>query len=197
MSRHGYAGTSIRMIAAELGASPASIFNLFSSKQEILNEVIIWCIAPLLVFYKKLMELGLSPEVAMYKSIYEDVMAMAKAEQDVPAIFYLPELRQPEFAPASDIRAKATAHYQRLIKAGQKQGVFTKLPAVFSAEQIFQLTETSILASEQALKLSPKQQATATATFCLRGLLNDASRLDEIAEEAGRIDLVINTVKRP
>ncbi len=189
IARDGYAGTSIRKIAAELKAAPASVFNLFPTKDALLNELLGFAAAPSMVFYEELTKLNLSPEVALFKSIMEEVTAVASADRDFPAIFYLPELAKPGFEPAQATRATMVAHYRSLIEAGRQAGSFLcELPAL-SAEQVFQLTETSIIAQAVAAETPPHVGARATARFCLRGLLTDPEKLDKIEEAADQISL--------
>ncbi len=185
----GFAGSSIRKIAAELKAAPASVFNLFPTKDVLLNELLGFAAAPSMVFYSELTKLNLPPEVALFKSIMEEVIAVASADRDFPAIFYLPELSKPGFEPAQETRATMVAHYRSLIEAGERTGHFqVELPAL-SAEQIFQLTETSIIAQEVAAVTPPEVAARTTARFCLRGLLINPAELDAIELAADQVSL--------
>lgn len=189
IAQDGYAGASIRKIAAELKAAPASVFNLFPTKDVLLNELLGFAAAPSMTFYAELGKLTLSPEVALFKSIMEEVIAVASADRDFPAIFYLPELAKPGFEPAQETRANMVEHYRSLIEAGQETGALRcELPAL-SAEQVFQLTETSIIAQEVAAVTPPETAARATARFCLRGLLVNPADLDAIEQAANQVSL--------
>lgn len=187
IAEHGFAGTSIRMMATALDASPASLFNLFGSKDGLLNELIAYAAQASLSFYDELKAFDAEPDVLLYKSIYEEVIAVASADQDYVGIFYLPELRKPEFSSAQAIRTTMVAHYASLIekctlKVDQSQ---------LAAEQVFQLTETSILAPQLAVELSPEVQARATADFCFRAMQCDEVKLKSVRKAAGKIDLRI------
>ncbi len=189
IARDGYAGTSIRKIAAELKAAPASVFNLFPTKDALLNELLGFAAAPSMVFYEELNKLNLPPEVALFKSVMEEATAVASADRDFPAIFYLPELAKPGFEPAQATRASMVAHYRGLIDAGQEAGTFQCEHPALSAEQMFQLTETSIIAQAVATETQPEMSARATARFCLRGVLADPSTLNGIEDAADQIAL--------
>ncbi len=189
IAKDGYAGASIRKIAAELKAAPASVFNLFPTKDVLLNELLGFAAAPSMVFYRDLDKLDLSPDVALFKSIMEEVIAVASADRDFPAIFYLPELAKPGFEPAQETRATMVAHYRSLIEAGQQAGLFSVDVPALSAEQVFQLTETSIIAQQVAAVTPPEIAARATARFCLRGLLADPAKLDTIEQAADQVPL--------
>lgn len=197
IARHGYGGTSIRMIAAALEASPASLFHLFETKADLLNDMIAFAAGPSLAFYAMVRDLGAPPDVALYKSIYEEVRWVASADQAQASLFYLPELRQPDFAPAQQVRAGLVGHFSGLIEEGCALGLLTAAHPTLAAEQVFQLTETSILAPDIAADLSAEAQAAAAADLCLRGMLVETQRLDAIRAEAGAISFGHQDAPKP
>lgn len=190
-AQHGFAGTGIRMIANALDASPASLFNLFGSKDQLLIELITFAAQPSFNFYNKLKNVDAPAEVKLYKSIFEEVVLVASAERDHAAVFYLPELRKPEFQPAQEIRQRMISHYEGLISQSVKEGKTVTRHASLVAEQVFQLTETTILAGASVRKIHPKKMAAWTATFCLRSLLVDIDSLEEIEQRALALKLKI------
>lgn len=191
IAQHGFAGTSIRMMATALEASPASLFNLFGSKDGILNELIAYAAQGSFAFYEALSEIDATPEVLLYKSIYEEVIAVASADRDYVGIFYLPELRKPEFRSAQAVRAKMISHYAELIEKCARGGVLDVGNVQLQAEQVFQLTETSILAPSLADVLSSADQARQTSEFCMRAMGCSETELRSIAKAATKIDLQI------
>ena len=191
IAEHGFAGTSIRMMATALDASPASLFNLFGSKNGLLNELISYAAQASLCFYEELKTVEVEPEVMLYKSIYEEVIAVASADRDYVGIFYLPELRKPEFSSAQAIRTRMVAHYAGLIDACLAKSTLKADQSQLAAEQVFQLTETSILAPDLAGELSPEDQARVTADFCFRAMQCDEVKLQRVRKAADKIDLRI------
>lgn len=190
-AEHGFAGTGIRIIANALDASPASLFNLFGSKDELLIELITFAAQPSFDFYDKLKNVDAPAEVKLFKSIYEEVVVVASAERDHAAVFYLPELRKPEFKPAQEIRMRMISHYEELISQSAQEGNTVTSHADLVAEQVFQLTETSILAGSSVKKIHPKKMAAWTASFCLRSLLVDTDSLEGIEKQALALKLKI------
>ncbi len=191
IARHGFAGASIRMLAAELDAAPASLFNLFASKDALLDELIAYAAAPSLAFYAALQAAGAAPGPTLYRTIYEEVALVASIDPDYPALFYLPELRQPQFVAARQARRDMTRHYLQLIEQGVATGEFLCDSPPLAAEQMLQLTETSLLAGEEVRATPPDVQARATARLCLRSLLADPGRLAAVETAADRIGLGI------
>ena len=184
IAEHGYAGTSVRMIAQAAGASPASLFNLFASKDELLNALIAYLAQPSLAFYREVETAGARPAAALYRMVHEETALVASVEQAFVAVFLLPELRQPQFAPARAVRRELTGYYERRIAEGVADGSLVCDQPALAAEQLFQLTETSLIMDTP---LAPQAQARATARLCLRGLLADPDRLETVEAEAAAI----------
>ena len=197
MAQNGFSGTSIRMIADQLGAGPASIFNLFNSKDQILNDLIEWGLAPSFAFHQQILQRHDPPAVALFKSIYEEALVVASLDQDYPAVFYLPELRRPGFERAAAARLQMIAHYRLLIEAGIKAGLFVDETASLMAEQCFQLTETTVLAADKVSAMAPQVFAQSAARFCLRALLLRPQLLPEIEAAAAVIPLTIDMHETP
>ena len=192
IAQRGYSGASIRMIAQELNASAASIFHLFKTKAELLNGLIAFAAQPSLAFYANLRQLNLPPDSALFKSIYEETLLVASADRDFASLFYLPELRREEFAAAQSVRNDLVNHYKSLLRGAKKDGLIKLHHVDLAAEQIFQLSETSIVASNAVDCIAPEDQAMATARFVLAGLLAQPDRLAEVEKAARTIDLTIN-----
>lgn len=187
IAEHGFAGTGIRLMAKELGASPASLFHLFGSKDGLLDELIAFAAAPSIAFHDRMRSLDVPPAVALYRSVHEETRTVAAADRDHAALFYLPELRKPQFAAAQAVRARMVGFYRELIDAGTRSSALRPTDPALAAEQVFQLTETSIIAASTAVGLGAEAQATAAADFCLRALLSDPDALPRIATEASAL----------
>ena len=110
---------------------------------------------------------------------------MATESRELTSIFYLPELRQPAFKEAQWQRSRLIAFGETQIKKGIETGKFRSLNTVLTAEQIFQLTETNLIALQPDKLGSPLEQATETTDFIMRGILLKPSRLNSIARKAG------------
>lgn len=192
IARDGFAGTSIRKLASELGVTTASVLHLFKTKEDILNRLICFAAAPSLAFYERMQARSESAKVLLYKSLYEETLLVASAAKEFPALFYLPELSKPAFAPAQAVRRTMIRHYESLIKRGQERDEFESLNPSLTAEQFFQLTETSILAGAAANRLSPAEQAEATASLCLRAILKKKRSIESIVRNAAKLDDQIN-----
>ncbi|MBV1906862.1 MAG: TetR/AcrR family transcriptional regulator [Pseudomonadales bacterium] len=189
IAQRGYAGTSLRMIAEKLGVQAPSILNLFKTKDRILIDLVVHLSRYSLNFYQALEEQGLASEVMIYKMVYEECRVLSiEKNREITSIFYLPELRQPHFKEAQSQRAQMISHYKKQLDKGIGEGIFRALNSAMSAEQIFQLTETNLIALHTDSFGSPEQQARETACFVMRGILAKPEQLDNIAQRAKDCD---------
>ena len=189
ITEHGYAGTSLRMIADALDTSAPAIAQRFGNKAELLNELVTAMADVSIRFHKSLGELGLPADIRLYKMIHAEVMALASARHAPISVFYLPELRQAEFAPAQQARASMMQFYLEVIEEGIDAGLFQSPSAVVSAEQVFQLTETIIIAQDRSTMGEPAALAKQTADFVLRGLLKKPANAEKVSQKAEEIAL--------
>ncbi|MBL6690941.1 MAG: TetR/AcrR family transcriptional regulator [Pseudomonadales bacterium] len=189
ITEYGYAGTSLRMVAEALGTSAPAIAQRFGNKAELLNELVTMMSDVSVRFHAGLEEMNLRPDVRLYKMVHSEVLALAGAEHAPISVFYLPELRRPEFKAAQEARAKMMRFYFDAIGEGIESGVFHPVRVVIAAEQVFQLTETIIIAQDRSTLGEPAQLAEQTADFVLRGLLAKPGRAESVRLAAGKIDL--------
>ena len=119
-------------------------------------------------------------------------MAVASTNESLMAIFYLPELRQWEFREALAIRQQMIGYYRSTIIDGIEQGVFHNVNPSSTAEQVFQVTETAIIATDRSTLGTPQLLADNTADLVLRGLLKRPESLDEIASTSQQLRLNIS-----
>ena len=186
---HGYAGTSLRMIAEALGTSAPAISQRFGSKVQLLNELVAMMASVSIRFHETLADLELPADVRLYRMVYSEVMALAGADHAPVSLFYLPELKQPGFEAARESRLGMMRFYRDVIEQGMENGIFHRMSLSVAVEQAFQLTETIIVASDRHSLGSPGELASHTAMFVLRGFLVRPSSLNRIRAASERIDL--------
>lgn len=81
ITKFGDAGASLRNIGDELDVSAPSILNMFKTKAQLLNKLIVALASLTLSFHRRLERENLSAEVALYKMICEEVVSVAGAYQ--------------------------------------------------------------------------------------------------------------------
>ncbi len=191
VASRGYAGTSLRAIAGELGVSPASIFNLYESKAALVNALVIAGLEPAVTFYERLNQSDAEPTVRLYRSLFEDTLAVRSVELAYSSLLYMPELALPEFTQARNYRARLVGHYLTLLEEGIAAGDFECSAPGLAAEQLLQVTETVILPGSEIRSLDPRGCARATAQFGLRAVLADVAQLPAIEVAADTLNISI------
>jgi len=189
IATHGYVGASLRMIAEPLDARAPSISRMFGSKRHLLIELVKSLSLPSIRYHEQLAQMSLPPAPRLFKMVHGEVMAVASTNESLMAIFYLPELRQREFREALAVRQQMIGYYRSTIIDGIEQGVFHNVNPSSTAEQVFQVTETAIIATDRSTLGTPQLLADNTADLVLRGLLKRPESLEEIASTSQQLRL--------
>ncbi|WP_112468937.1 TetR/AcrR family transcriptional regulator [Streptomyces triticisoli] len=122
----GYAETTVRDIADEAGILSGSLYHHFSSKEAMLDEILRGFLEQLLERFTAIEKEGESP-----KGIFDELIAYSFATihaQPYAVALYQNEsaalARQPGFAYVDEIGKKNEELWLRVLRAGQKSGVF-------------------------------------------------------------------------
>ncbi|MEU6658807.1 TetR/AcrR family transcriptional regulator [Streptomyces sp. NPDC046821] len=125
-ARRGYAETTVRDIADEAGILSGSLYHHFSSKEEMLDEILRDFLDPLLERFIAIEAEGTHPEEVLDELIRHSFAAIHASP--VAVALYQNELtmlhRQPAFEHVGEIGDKIEKIWLSVLKAGQKSGVF-------------------------------------------------------------------------
>jgi AcrR family transcriptional regulator len=189
IAERGFGDTSIRMISNKLNANASSVFHHFPAKDSILDELVSELFRAERAFVQQVMEMDLSPDVALYKLIYEDLLVGAKDNLVVQRIFLLPDLRSGRFPLAAEHWNELVSAYAGTIGIGQKRGLFIRCDRRAAAEGLFNLLSTPLVGFDTGPRPSARVLASTLASIGVRGLLIDTSRLDAVVLEAESVAL--------
>lgn len=122
---NGYAGTSIDMIAAQLGVTKPFIYYRFESKADLLTEVFAQAEERVGRKTQDILASSLRPE-QKYRAIAEEFAETACSHWKMLAVFYTEERHLPErkLAHHRRIRAEWERNIRGLLEQGKKAGVF-------------------------------------------------------------------------
>lgn len=189
---NGFAGTSIRLIANELGVFNASIHYHFPTKESILDAIFSNWFDTEANYFRKINSIDAPPEVKLYRLIYEDVFFVASQQLGPQRMFLLPELREKNFPEAFAGWKYICNSYSSLIQQGIREGALLPVNDRTIGEHFFNLSST-VLASLTPEEFGPpEEQASIAADFGIRGILVDVTKLDEIKKDALSIPLNLN-----
>ena len=166
-SGHGYGAATTRQIADAVGVRQASIYYHFSNKQEILAELLADTVRPSLEYSEKLALSGEPALVQLYALARFDVRLLGGGRWNIGALYSMPELQAPEFAPFRAERAMLRAAYGDLISAACAEGAVAVEDPGVVAELAFALAE-SVISMRAAGRTPPAELPDLVAAGVLR-----------------------------
>ncbi len=143
-SEQGYGAATTRQIADAVGVRQASIYYHFNNKQEILAELLADTVRPSLDFSQRLANSGEAPLVQLYALASFDVKLLGGSRWNIGALYSMPELLAPEFAPFRAERATLRGAYGERIASASAEGVVTVEDEAVATELAFALAECVI-----------------------------------------------------
>jgi AcrR family transcriptional regulator len=183
-SEQGYAATSTRAIAVSVGIKQASLYYHFSSKEQILAELLVTTVLPSLEVAAVLADSPEPTQARLWALAAFDVRLLCSGRWNLGALYLLPELRSPNLAPFYTQRQRLRAGYGALIGEGIQQGCFTVDDGDVATDLVFGLVESVVLVRQDRGALDPEQFAPTIADGCLR-LLSCTGRSLSTAHRRG------------
>ncbi|WP_227985013.1 TetR/AcrR family transcriptional regulator [Nocardia spumae] len=94
---HGFAGTSTRMIATAVGIQQSTIYHYFSTKEEILDNLLTRTVIAPAALAESLMRQPESAAVRLYAMVRYDCRQLLTGQWNLGALFNLPESNRTKF----------------------------------------------------------------------------------------------------
>ncbi|WP_405594210.1 helix-turn-helix domain-containing protein [Streptomyces sp. NBC_01092] len=166
---HGIAATSTRMIAERVGIRQASLYYHFTTKDEILAELLATSVRPSLEMVERIQAWvpeRVSAAAALYAVAATDVRTLSRTPYNIGTLYLLPEVLAERFDAFRADRAQLQESYGSLGAAAATEGVARSLPPERIGELLIQLVEVVI-----QIRRSREPEAADTdaiASSCLR-----------------------------
>ena len=175
----GYAATSTRMIADAVGVRQASLYYHFTSKEELLEELLAGTVRPSLAFAAALDEAP-TAEAGLFSLAAYDTAVLCGGRWNLGALYLLPEVKGERFEHFRTERTQLRAAYVALIRTlvGPSEA------ADDLADLVFGLVESVITIRSEREVVDVDAMAQRVAVGCLRLVGVPASRIAEL--KAGR-----------
>jgi AcrR family transcriptional regulator len=183
-SEQGYAATSTRAIALSVGIKQASLYYHFSSKEQILAELLVTTVVPSLDVAAVLADSPEPIEARLWALAAFDVRLLCSGRWNIGALYLLPELRLPNLAPFFTQRQNLRDAYRALIVDGIGQGCFTVEDGDLATDLVFGLIESVVLVRQDRGDLDPDLFSQTVADGCLR-LVSASGRRLGVARKRG------------
>lgn len=187
-SQNGYAATSTRAVALAVGIKQASLYYHFPSKEAVLAELLSGTVAPSLAAATALDALPGRAAARLHALASFDVRLLCSGRWNLAALYLLPELRQPRFAPFQEDRSRLRAAYGRLVVAAGAEGDLRGEDAGLATDLVFGLVESVIsVRGDRGHGADLGDLVDGVPTACLRMLGLPGNRLAAVVRESARM----------
>jgi AcrR family transcriptional regulator len=179
-AKQGYHRTSTREIAAAVGIRQPSLFYHFASKTEIMRVLLHAAIDGAVAAVREQLDLEGPPAQRLHRYIVQDLVTLCESPYDLAGTTTQAVLGDPDFAEAAERMQHLFDARTRLIQQGIADGAFVPVSAEFASRAIEWVIEG--LSTEIGSDTPPDLDTVArdVADYCLRALLVDCTRLEEI-----------------
>ncbi|MCV7202172.1 TetR family transcriptional regulator [Mycolicibacterium peregrinum] len=174
-TNHGYASTSTRRIADEVGVRQASLYHHFATKDDILDALLAGTVDEALRLGAELLDGAGTAAQRLHILAVADARQLCAGRWNLGALYLLPELRTDRFAPFRQRRAELREVYRRLSEAviAECEGP----PA--AADLPFRLVESVVNSRSDEVEGTPAQPwVIAEAALRILGFDGDFSPLE-------------------
>lgn len=182
-SRAGYAGTSTRAIAEQVGLRQPSMFHYFRTKEDLLAELLENLITPTTEFLVNLDELDAAPAIKLYALTFSDVLNMASSDTNMTTLQFLNDARTERFDRFWALRTQLFDGYARFISHGLKSAAFVCRDEVIARSVVFGIAD-SVALWEDADSFEPNEISIEVADAVLLFLLADKAAVETVRTEA-------------
>jgi AcrR family transcriptional regulator len=191
----GFAATTTRAITDAVGVQQGALYYHFSSKDAILAELLRRVIARPLAYSRKLLSMEGMPASTRLASLARfDAHELLIADFNIGSLFFLPEIRRPEFAQFRTQRSELRSAYLRLILDAIQEDALPPLPIpegrgvnqvpLYLVDAAFGLVESVIAIREDRTVTDAETIASTVQASVLRLLGYDQEKVRGILQDA-------------
>ncbi len=183
-SARGFAGTSTRDIASAVGIRQPSVYSHFTSKHAIAEELLRRDLTAGIEALTQCCADGGDAAVELYRYLLWEVAYVRDTPLDLRAL-YLGELLQlPQFEEGRRLNAEYEALLGGIIARGIDRAEFGGVDVAFAVRAVDAIILEAIRGSAQHRPHRILDEPDMVATFVVRSLLRDTSRMDAVRADA-------------
>ena len=175
-SEQGYAATSTRAIAMAVGIRQASLYYHFTTKEQIVSELLEDTVVPSLGAAAALAASSEPVEARLWALAAFDVRRLCSGRWNLGALHLMPELRSARFAGFHQQRQQVRSAYGELITTGCAGSAFTCDDVTLAADLVLGLVESVVPVRAGRGRLDASTVPPTIADGCLRLLALPARR---------------------
>jgi AcrR family transcriptional regulator len=179
----GYHATTTRQIADVVGIRQPSLFHHFPSKRAIMQALLTFDLDAF-SFVESLAASSEPPADRLYQYVRVDVELVSTSPYDLSGLYTEEVMGDPLFAPWDARGQHIHEAVEQIVKDGIASGDFVRMDTVLVREGIYGLLLRLMMLYSGGRALPPPGLGDEVATFVLRGLLVDATKLADIRARA-------------
>lgn len=130
-ARRGYFGTSTRDIARSVGIRQPSLFHHFSTKLEIMEELLRYDLQWAVETAEKWAASSLTAGERLYHYIYEDMQHVIRSPYSIQGLYSNEMMEDPRFAYWHDLRSRLREAVRKMIRDGIQSYEFVYIDPIF------------------------------------------------------------------
>jgi len=180
----GYHATTTREIARAVGIRQPSLFHHFASKREIMQALLSYDLDEFSFVQALAAEEG-PASVRLYRYLRDDVALVARSPYNLSGLYTDEVMGDPDFASWSRRSDEITAAVERIVRDGVDSREFVPVDPVLVREAIAGILLRTLMTYSGGRPQPAATLGDEIASFVLRALLADPSRLAEVRRAAG------------
>ena len=187
-AERGFAGTTTRDIAQQVGIRQPSLFYHFKRKDDILRAIINDAAAPWLDYSVRLDRKPGTAAAKLYSLMRFDFTYLMTEPYQIGKLMVLPEIRAGTFRKETErLRKRIIKAYRKLIKLGIAEGDFVVADVTVATHTVFGMGEALWSWYRPGRSRSPARTAEQIADLAMRALLARPSQLTSIKRGASKL----------
>jgi AcrR family transcriptional regulator len=183
----GYHATTTREIARTVGIRQPSLFHHFASKREIMQALLSYDLDAFSFVEVLAAEEG-PAAVRLYRYLRDDVALVSRSPYNLSGLYTDEVMGDPDFAPWSQRSDQITAAIERIVRDGIDSGEFLSIDPVLVREAISGILLRTLMTYSGGRPQPAPALGDEIASFVLRAILADPSRLSEVRQAAAEAE---------
>ncbi len=187
-AERGFAGTTTRDIANEVGIRQPSLFYHFKRKDDILQAIIDGAATPWLDYSVRLDKQPGTAAAKLYTLMRFDFEYLMTEPYRVGQLMVLPEIRAGAFRDETErLRRRIVGAYRKLIKQGIAEGDFDVADVTVATHTVFGMGEALWSWYRPSRSRPPARTAEQIADLAMRSILARPGKLPSIKRAAAKL----------
>jgi AcrR family transcriptional regulator len=183
----GYHATTTREIARAVGIRQPSLFHHFASKREIMQALLSYDLDEF-AFVEAIAAHSGPAGARLYRYLRDDVALVTQSPYNLSGLYTDEVMGDPDFAPWSRRSEEIHGAVEKIVRDGVACGEFVDMDPALVREAISGILLRTLMVYSGGRPGPTPDLGDEIASFVLRAVLADPSRLDQVRQEAVELE---------